>query len=416
MKNRRKPRWLCGLLGAALFFQLSFVSLATAETQEKIDAMKEKVEQTEKDLEEAEKKQKKLEESKQSMENYLQDLNKQFSSISAQLTELEKQKTDKEEEIRTTEQELAEAKEREEQQYADMKQRIRYLYEHPQDSLLTLLFGEGTFSSMLNRAQFTAQMAQYDREKLEEFAETKALIEEKEAELQGEKEALEQVIAETEQKKKEVNSLASSTSSKIGQYVKDIADAEADIDGKEGTLSDQKETLEALIAQYKAEEAAIEAAKGDEIDNSIGTDVVGERTTEQEYAQYGAYAATEEERAYLAVLIHCEAANQGDAGRLAVGAVVMNRVRSSRFPQGDIISVIRASGQFSPVTSGRFDLIYSESIDSVSQACWDAADRAIAGESNVGDRTFFRTYKGHPNLSGLVIGDHIFSHTWNYVS
>ena len=79
------------------------------------------------------------------------------------------------------------------------------------------------------------------------------------------------------------------------------------------------------------------------------------RTTELEYVQYGAYSATEEEVTALAVLIYCEAGNQGAEGQLAVGAVVMNRIRDPRFAQNDIMSVIRASGQFSPVTSGRFD-------------------------------------------------------------
>lgn len=138
------------------------------------------------------------------------------------------------------------------------------------------------------------------------------------------------------------------------------------------------------------------------------------RTTETEYVQYGAYNASEEEVTALAVLIYCEAGNQGAEGQLAVGAAVMNRVRDPRFAQGDIISVIRASGQFSPVTSGRFDLILEQSLDSVTESCYTAARRAIAGESNIGNRVFFRTYANYPSLSGLVIGAHIFSYTWNF--
>lgn len=81
----------------------------------------------------------------------------------------------------------------------------------------------------------------------------------------------------------------------------------------------------------------------------------------------------------------------------------MNRIRDSRFGQGDIMSVIRASGQFSPVTSGRFDLMLTDGADSVTESCYNAARRAIAGESNVGNRTFFRTYANYPSLSGLVM-------------
>ena len=66
------------------------------------------------------------------------------------------------------------------------------------------------------------------------------------------------------------------------------------------------------------------------------------------------------------------------------------------------------------MTSGRFDLVLQQDLDSVSPACYDAARRAIAGESNVGNRVFFRTYRNNPALSGLIIGDHIFSYHWDY--
>ena len=95
---------------------------------------------------------------------------------------------------------------------------------------------------------------------------------------------------------------------------------------------------------------------------------------------------------------------------------VMNRIRDPRFAQNDIMSVIRASGQFSPVTSGRFDLMLEQGLDSVTESCYTAARRAIAGESNVGNRVFFRTYANYPSLSGLVIGAHIFSYTWNFAA
>ena len=92
----------------------------------------------------------------------------------------------------------------------------------------------------------------------------------------------------------------------------------------------------------------------------------------------------------------------------------MNRIRDPRFAQNDIMSVIRAPKQFSPVTSGRFDLVLEQDLGSVSEACFVAARRAIAGESNVGNRVFFRTYANYPSLSGLVINAHIFSYYWNY--
>ena len=110
----------------------------------------------------------------------------------------------------------------------------------------------------------------------------------------------------------------------------------------EPLLPQSQEVLKQLIAEKKKIEAQIEASKAAEIIGSLG-DVTGVRTTDLEYTQYGAYSASDDEVKALATLIYCEAGNQGAEGQLAVGAVVMNRIRDPRFSQGDIMSVIPVS-------------------------------------------------------------------------
>lgn len=385
------------------------------EIQNEIDNQQQEIDKTQQEIDETEEKKQKLQQAKEDMENYLADLNSQYASLEEEIADLNSQIADKQAEIEQTQADLEEAKAVEEQQYADMKARIQYMYEHPQSSFLEILLTSGSFAEALNQAGYAASITEYDRQMFEQYVAQKEAIEEQEAQLQGEMEALEELQASVEKKQDEVSALASSTSGQISQHVTQIAEAQADLEGKNNTLENQKEVLEQLIAEKRAIEAQIEAAKAAEIQASLG-DVTGVRTTELEYVQYGAYNATEEEVTALAVLIYCEAGNQGAEGQLAVGAVVMNRIRDSRFAQNDIISVIRASGQFSPVTSGRFDLMLEQGLDSVTESCYTAARRAIAGESNVGNRVFFRTYANYPSLSGLVIGAHIFSYTWNYTA
>ena len=385
------------------------------EIQDEIDSQQQEIDKTQQEIDETEAKKEKLQQAKEDMENYLADLNRQYASLEEEIEDLNSQIADKQAQIEQAQADLEEAKAVEEKQYADMKARIQYMYEHPQSSFLEVLLTSGSFADALNQAGYAASITEYDREMLEQYVAQKEAIEEQEAKLQGEKEALDELQASVTQKQKEVSALASSTSGQISQHVDQIAQAQADLDGKNNTLENQKEVLDQLIAEKRAIEAQIEAAKAAEIQASLG-DVTGVRTTELEYVQYGAYNATEEEVTALAVLIYCEAGNQGAEGQLAVGAVVMNRIRDPRFGQSDIMSVIRASGQFSPVTSGRFDLMLQEGLDSVTESCYTAARRAIAGESNVGNRVFFRTYANYPSLSGLVIGAHIFSYTWNYAA
>lgn len=104
----------------------------------------------------------------------------------------------------------------------------------------------------------------------------------------------------------------------------------------------------------------------------------------------------------LAALIQCEAGNQPYEGQVAVGAVVMNRVLSPAYPN-TIRDVIFASGQFTPVGSGKVGaLINSGNIRSVS---FSAAQDAMAGVNPVGGATHFRRAG---SKQGQIIGNHVF--------
>jgi spore germination cell wall hydrolase CwlJ-like protein len=105
----------------------------------------------------------------------------------------------------------------------------------------------------------------------------------------------------------------------------------------------------------------------------------------------------------LANLIYCEAGGEPYEGQVAVGAVVMNRVLSSKFPDS-IIGVIYQKGQFAPVASGRLELALT--VNKATQSCYRAAEEAMAGKTNVGNCLFFRT--PIPGLTGISIGGHIF--------
>lgn len=115
----------------------------------------------------------------------------------------------------------------------------------------------------------------------------------------------------------------------------------------------------------------------------------------------GAVPANADELKLLGALIYCEAGNQSYEGMLAVGAVVMNRVRSGAYPN-TIQGVIYASGQFTPAITGKVARVYA---GTVPESCMQAAQEAINGATNVGDLTHFRR---SGTREGLIIGDHVF--------
>lgn len=116
---------------------------------------------------------------------------------------------------------------------------------------------------------------------------------------------------------------------------------------------------------------------------------------------YGKYAATASDVVLLGALIQCEAGNQPYEGQVAVGAVVMNRLRSPAYPN-TLYGVIYASGQFSPAGSGGVDRRIAAGVNA---SCLQAAQEALDGHSNVGDATHFRA-TGYRD--GIVIAGHVF--------
>lgn len=120
----------------------------------------------------------------------------------------------------------------------------------------------------------------------------------------------------------------------------------------------------------------------------------------REKAEAEAAAAAQAEKELLASLIFCEAGNQPYEGQVAVGAVVMNRIKSSSYPD-TMEEVIYQSGQFSPAMSGWLDRVRAN--QGYTEVAMQAAEDALAGSNPIGDCLYF-SVGGY----GTRIGDHLF--------
>lgn len=115
----------------------------------------------------------------------------------------------------------------------------------------------------------------------------------------------------------------------------------------------------------------------------------------------GAVPGNVSDLALLAALIQCEAGGESYEGQLAVGAVVMNRLRSGAYPN-NLSGVIYASGQFTPALNGKVARVAEKGAKA---SCFQAATEAMNGSSNVGAATHFKRVGAH---DGYVIGNHVF--------
>lgn len=120
---------------------------------------------------------------------------------------------------------------------------------------------------------------------------------------------------------------------------------------------------------------------------------------------------SQEDIELLARLIHAEARGEDDIGKLAVGAVILNRLASDRFPDS-IREIIyqKTNGvyQFTPVSNGTINMEPSE-------AAIKAAQEAIEGKDPTSGALFFYNPKTSTDnwIRTLpvtrVIGNHVFA-------
>lgn len=179
--------------------------------------------------------------------------------------------------------------------------------------------------------------------------------------------------------------------------------AAVDYEGETGYVSseyieidfeyDHGETLEEVAARQQAaeeEEASADSGAGTGSQPSLGRQ------------NAGSIPAGTSDVTLLAALIQCEAGNESYEGQLAVGAVVVNRVKSASYPD-TVSDVIFASGQFTPAGSGKVARLIANG--NISSSCIQAANEALSGVTNVGGATHFRRAGGR---DGIVIGNHVF--------
>lgn len=322
---------------------------------------------------------------KSSLQTELEDLNSQLQEVSAHLEDLEARIVEKTGEIQQTQQELEEAVETEEWQYESMMIRVRKMYERNELDYVASLLQAGSFSNLLNLATWFEKVEVYDKDKLREYQENRSLIEATKERLQLEKTELDNLKLDAETEKSRVAGLISQVSVRIADYADQIEEAEKKALEYEEKLrqneEDQKALRKKLEEELRLSQLAANAA----------------------WRSLADVTFADGDRKLLANIIYCEAGSEPYEGKLAVGAVVINRVLSAKFPD-TVVGVIYQKGQFSPAQSGRLELALAA--DLANADCYKAADEAMAGKNNIGTCVFFRTPL--PGLTGTNIGHHVF--------
>lgn len=327
-----------------------------------------------------------LENQTSALEDELAGINQDILDLNDDISTAEMQIEILQGEIGRTSDALAEAEANEQQQYEDMKTRIKYMYENGNASLLEMLFSAEDMTDFLNKADFIEHLSEYDRNALDELQNVHQEIADEKTALEEQQNSMVDLQAELEDKKTELQAKAKETSTNLEEVNKKLKKA-------------KEEEARRLAAEEAAREASASASGSS---GSSGSSSSGGTTNA------GAIDASVDEVTLMAALLDCEAYHEYNA-MLAVATVIMNRVEDPRFPN-TIRGVIYAKGQFEPVWTGRLESALNRGPTSLAL---EVTQDAVNGKrlSSVSDCYFF-LYAPYTNRNGIVIGDNVFFRSW----
>ena len=360
---------------------------------------------------------------KETLENKTSDLQSQLAGINQDLLKISDEISDTQmrvtivnSEILRSEDELTISQQNEDQQYENMKSRIKYMYENGNSSMLELLFSAESMSDLLNKADFIQNISQYDRDMLNELQNIHADIENQKMALQNQQASLNNLENELQQQQAELQQKADETSTDLAQFqaqLQQIREQEAAKAAAEAAAKAQQEA--AAKAQQQAQASANASSSGNTTSSNTtnnsgsansGNSNSGNNASGGSTNNNGS-SANKSDLDLLAAIIQCEAYQNYDS-LLAVATVIMNRVYDSRFPNS-ISGVVYAAGQFEPAFSGRLEYVLNAGPTSLSyQVAQDAINGARLAE--VADCYYF-LYAGTGH-SGINIGGNVFFPSW----
>ncbi len=190
-----------------------------------------------------------LEDKTSNLQSQLEGINQDLVTISNEIAETEVKIEESNNEVFRLEASLQISRNNEEVQYANMKTRIKYMYENGSDTLLSMVCEAKSMGEFLNRVDFIQNITKYDKDMLENMVKVREGIEEQEAELKSRQQELLDLQSQLDSEQAALQAKAEETST-------DLATVNAQLEAARAAQKKQEEE-----AQRKADEQLAKKAQ-----------------------------------------------------------------------------------------------------------------------------------------------------------
>lgn len=196
-----------------------------------------------------------LKKEKAAKQSEVSSLQSQLTTLMGKVNTLESELIQTGEDITKAQGDLEVAQEKEKEQYAAMKKRIKYMYEAGNDSAFETLVTSEDFTDLLGKAEYVQNVHSYDRKQLQEYVETKQQISDLKDSLEKDQKELESKQVEYEKQGDNLNNLITSKSAEVANLDSEIQ-AAAEAAAREAAERAAREAAEKAAKEAERQQAA----------------------------------------------------------------------------------------------------------------------------------------------------------------
>ena len=196
-----------------------------------------------------------LKKEKAAKQSEVSSLQSQLTTLMGKVNTLESELIQTGEDITKAQGDLEVAQEKEKEQYAAMKKRIKYMYEAGNDSAFETLVTSEDFTDLLSKAEYVQNVHSYDRKQLQEYVETKQQISDLKDSLEKDQKELESKQVEYEKQGDNLNNLITSKSAEVANLDSEIQ-AAAEVAAREAAERAAREAAEKAAKEEERQQAA----------------------------------------------------------------------------------------------------------------------------------------------------------------
>lgn len=252
---KKHLKWVAAALACTMIVSIPVTPVSAT----KMNDVKNKKEQSQKGLNNTKDKINNLQKNQSAVNNELSAMDAELVELVTSISALEQDLKDTEKKLNASKKEYDKVKKEEEQQYEDMKERIKYLYEKGDAGYLAAFLKAESFTDMINKVEYAQQLYDTDRELLDKYQDTKKKVAATYKSVQDEKASLEEAKAQCADQKKSLQATITSKKQESAEFADQLLKAEKEAKAYEAEIA-KANTEEERLRAYERQRAAVARA------------------------------------------------------------------------------------------------------------------------------------------------------------